>query len=516
LKSVLQKQAGLVSANPYDTAWVALVPSLTDRSKPAWPQTLQYLRDQQLIDGGWGSEYVFYAHGQTINTLAVLRAFLEWGYPGDEVVVAAGVEALHLYADQLIHEPYESIGFEILLPKLIQEIKPFDLDLPYKAWATYEQQTAQKMALIGQLWPDYNVPRTWWFSMETLPEERLAAIDERILNVHGSVATSPAATAAYLRAKRLHGQDSPMAAAYIDHVLRVSGNGAGFCYPLEQFEMIWTIDSLRRAGLEPTSPHLAPLMHKLNRTWQAASQGISWSQSFPIADGDTTAVAFTVLSWAGYQPDDTAFRTFWNSQGYLTYPDELVASVSANVHALAALRYGPDNQEYEDMKLNIREWLSERVSSKGQLHDKWHFSPLYATSRAVNSFAGWDDGLSHRCIEYLLMHQHENGGWGSTGRANLEETSYAVLGLVAGYKAGLIKTKTPLKKADAYFKQHVGTTPNETLWIGKSLYQPPGVVEANIFAAKVALKKLDVDYQRPSLWANPASPYFTDFYPGAH
>jgi hypothetical protein len=511
LQAVLQQQLGLVSANPYDTAWVALVPDATDVKKPAWPQVLQYLRERQLVDGGWGSEDIFYAHGRTINTLAVLRALLEWGYPGDEAVVAAGVEALHHYADYLIHEPYEPIGFEILLPKLIQEIKPFDLDLPYKAWVTYEQQTAQKMALIGRLQPDYENPHSWWFNLEVLSEAHLAEIDDRILGRYGSIAASPSATAAYLRARRLNGLDSPRAARFLEEMLRALGGGAGVCYPIEHFDLIWRLDSLRRAGLEPSSSLLAPLIHKVNQVWQTSPRGISSSQSLPIAEGDTTAVAFAVLSWAGYQPDDTAFRAFWGSQSYITHRDELVASVSANVHALTALRYRPNDPEYKAMKLTIRQWLSEHVTRRGCLHDKWHFSPLYATSRAINAFAGWDNELAQHCIEYLLTHQHENGGWGSTGRVNLEETSYAVLGLVAAYRAGFIKSSAPLKKADAYFKQHNDTLPTETFWIGKSLYQPPGVVGANIFAAQAALAKMDIDYQRPSLWAKPSSPYFTDF-----
>jgi len=511
LQSVLQQQAGLVSSNPYDTAWVALVPDATDAKKPAWPQALQYLRERQLVDGGWGSEHVFYAHSRTINTLAVLRALLEWGYPGDEALVAAGVEALHHYADCLVHEPYEPIGFELLLPKLIREIRPFNLDLPYGAWAIYEQQTAQKMALIGRLQPNYSRPRPWWFSMEILAEEQLIEVGDQILNIYGSLATSPAATAAYLRAKRLQGQDSRRAAAYIAQVLHVSQAGVGFCYPLEQFEMVWTLDIMRRADLDPTSSYLAPFIRQINQAWQASPNGMSWSRIIPIADGDTTALAFAILSWAGYQPDDRAFRAFWGSQGYITYPDELVASVSANVHALTALRYGPDSPDYEAMKFTIRQWLSDHVTRRGVLHDKWHFSPLYTTSRAINSFVGWDDGLAHCCMDYLLAHQHENGGWGSTGRVNLEETSYAVLGLVAAYKAGFIKSRAPLKLADAYFKQQNGTRPTETFWIGKSLYQPPGVVAANIFAARVALANMDIDYQRPSLWAKPSSPYFTDF-----
>lgn len=504
LQTVLQKQAGLVSANPYDTAWVALVPDVHDLTKPAWPQVLQNLREQQLIDGGWGSEDVFYAHGRTINTLAALRTLLTWGYPEDKPLVMAGVEALHYYANYLVNEPYEPIGFEILLPKLIDEVGPYDLDLPYAAWGAYDKQTSQKLALIGRLQPDYDQPRSWWFNMEILSEERLAEIDDRILGTYGSIATSPSATAAYLRAKRLHGQDSPMAARFLAEMLRAMQRGAGVCYPIEKFDLIWTLDSLRRAGISPDEPEVAPLVQKLVRYWQISPHGVCWSETFAIADGDITALAFAILSWAGYRPDDTAFRAFWGNKSYLNYPDELVASVSANVHALTALRYGPNNHEYDAMKLTIRQWLSDRVTQKGYLHDKWHFSPLYATSRALNSFAEWDDGLAQRCMEYLLTQQQENGGWGSTGSSNLEETSYAVLGLATAYRAGILRSRQPLRHADNYLRQHANVIPTETFWIGKSLYQPPGVVAASIFAAKVALTKLKIESQRPSIWLSSA------------
>jgi hypothetical protein len=512
LESLLKQQTGVVPAHPYDTAWIALVPDVNDPAQPAWPQALRYLRDTQLADGGWGHEHVYYAHGRTISTLAALRALLFWGNPEDEARIAAGVNALLDYAVDMTSEPYEPAGFELLLPRLVKEVKQWQLNLPFDAWANYEAMTTQKLALIGQLWPEYDAPRSWWFSMEMLPEERLAAIGDHILNAHGSVATSPAATAAYLRARRLHGQDSPLAAAYIDEVLHVSKIGAGFCYPLEQFEIIWTLDILRRAGLEPSSSLLAPLIYKANRAWQTSPQGMSWSQTFPIADGDMTAVTYTVLSWAGLQPDDYAFKRFWGPDNYLNYPDELVSSVSANIHALASLRYKPGDRQYINMAERITYWLREQMVNKGQFHDKWHFSSLYATSRAVSVLANWDDDLACKCLEYLLKTQDKDGGWGRATRVNLEETSYATLGLAAAYRTGLLRDISPLKRADAYFKKHAYGNPIEAFWIGKTLFQPAGIANAYIYGARAALAKLDVDYQRPSLWANPSHPYFTDFH----
>ncbi|MCB8943862.1 MAG: hypothetical protein H6658_08905 [Ardenticatenaceae bacterium] len=500
LESLLNQQTGFVPPNPYDTAWVALVPDKHNPAQPAWPQALQYLRDTQLADGGWGDEHVYHAHGRTICTLAALWALLAWDCDEDMARIEAGIQALHEYAACMALEPYETIGFEMLLPRLVAEVKKFDLDLPLAAWARFEALTAQKMALIGRLQPNYDSPRSWWFSMEMLSEEQLGEIDDRILNVYGSVATSPAATAAYLRAKRLKGEDSRLATAYIAQVLHVSRAGVGFCYPLEQFEMVWTLDILRRAGVDPASPHLTPFIHKLAKSWQSSPQGMSWSQTFPIADGDITAVSYTILSWAGMQPNDGPFRRFWGADYYLNYPDELVSSISANIHALASLRYQPDNPQHLHMAERITSWLREQMARKGQFHDKWHFSPIYATSRAIAVLADWDNEMARQCLDFLLVQQNRNGGWGSVGAVNLEETSYATLGLMVAHRKGLLPDKGPLKMADAFLKKHIGCRPVEPFWIGKTLYQPVGVAHAYVYGAYVALQQLDVDYKRPSFW----------------
>jgi hypothetical protein len=480
---------------------VALVPSVSNLNQPAWPQALQHLRDSQLPDGGWGSASVYYAHGRTICTLAALWALLEWGHPADEPLIAAGVKALHHYAPYMASEPYQPIGFELLLPNLIKKLEKFDLDLPANGWTSIKKLTDKKLALIGFLKPDYHSLRSWWFNLEMLSEEQLAEIDDRILNNYGSIATSPAATAAYLRAQRLSGKDSPQAANFLERVLRLSGGGAGVCYPIEKFELIWILDALRRIGFSPNSKSAASLIKKLAGYWSDLPNGLSWSESFNLPDGDHTAVAFSILSWAGLNPDDHAFRRFWGKDYHLTYPDELGSSVSANVHALTALRYRPADKDYRDMGIKITHWLHQQMSSKGQFHDKWHFSPLYATARAISALSKWDDVLAAHCMDYVLGKQHKNGGWGSNGQANLEETSYSVLGLAAAWENGLLNDDEPLRLADAFLKKHGHIMPTETFWIGKSLYQPIGVAQAYVFAAQAVLEKHDIDSKRPSLWA---------------
>lgn len=493
---LLGEGTGRTTPDAYNTAWVARVPA-ANGSGPAWPEALDYLRDNQLNDGGWGDCYSYYAHERTISTLAALLALLEWGESPRSERIQRGVAALYQYASDLPTEPHEPIGFELLLPRIGVEVESFDIDLP--RWPGVVRMAEQKAALIGQLVPDYEAPRSWWFNMEMMLPYQLAALDHRILTPHGSIAISPAATAAYLRAIRLKGKDAPAAAAFLDRVLSLSGGGAGVCYPIEGFEVMWTLDNYRRAGLAPDHAAFAPLIRWLADYWQSSNTGVSHSQVFPVADGDDTAVAYKVLSWAGKAPSDKQLLRFWNSERrhFLTYLDERTPSVSAAVHALGAFREDEANAIHREIAESLTTWLGEQMEEAGALYDKWHWSPLYATTRVVPDLLGWDDNLAQKCIDFILQEQRPDGGWGVGKRSNLEETSMAVLSLIVAHRSGLLKDDQPLRRAAAYMKEQEGAQPGEQLWIGKALYRPIGVVDSLVKAARASLELAGFDHGRP-------------------
>jgi len=496
-------QLGLISPEAYSTAWVALVPDADNLNQPAWPQALEYLRAHQLEDGGWGEPHVYYAHERLISTLAVLYALGTWDERQDDGRVERGVAALHKYVQDISSEPNEPIGFEILLPSLLDRLAPYHLEIPAEIWSEEIQKaTKQKLLLIGKLEVNYNELRTWWFNLEMLTDAQLAQLDERILNEYGAVAGSLAATAAYLRALRLHGRDSVFAAAYLEYVLKLGkSGGVGVCWPIDAFELTWVLDSFMRAGVDPDTSMLAPLIKQLHQYWQAPPVGLSWSQSFPLNDADGSTTGYWVLRQAGLEPSHDVFSAYWGSDHFLTYRDELVPSVSANVHALTALRKNLISPVYKEMAIKVTEWLRQQMDADLQLNDKWHVSPLYVTAHAVTAFMGWDDDMAHRCTSYILDQQDENGGWGSSQYPNLEETSHAVLGLYQAWEGGILKEDWPLKRAAAYFQQHQYLSPTERLWIGKTLYQPIGVTKNTIHAAWTALSKLDL--------LHPAKPRFS-------
>jgi hypothetical protein len=488
---VLGEGGGLVSPNVYNSAWLALVPDLTDKGRPAWPKALSYVRESQLPDGGWGEHYAYYAHERTIATLAALLALLEWGEPPDSDRIQRGVQALHRYEPDLAHEPNEPISFELLLPRIAVAVGQHELDLP--RWPQVEAMAADKMALVGQLRPQVGEPHSWWFSMEILLPYQLARVPDALLNDLGSIAASPAATAAFLRARRLAGDDSPAAARYLEWVRARSAGGAGVCYPIDAFEVMWALDNYRRAGLTPASKRLQPLLGWLQHYWDNnGGLGAAWSSYFPVADGDDTAVAYSVLDWAGRSPPAEPLYRFWDHQRqvYLTYLDERTPSAAAAVHGLTAFLAAPRSAAQQETVAALTGWLHAERAADGLLYDKWHLSPLYPTARLIPALIGWDDRFARECVEAVLSLQKEDGSWGCGDAGNLEETSMAVLGLVPAYEIGLLVDAAPLHHALGYLHQQRGVEPMERLWIGKSLYQPRGVVRTQVWAARLALERL--------------------------
>lgn len=496
---LLGAQRGVVFPDPYSTAWVARVPALDNPHQPAWPETLAYIRAHQLDDGGWGAARVYNAHERTISTLACLLALAQWSGPDHAWRIERGVSALHQYARDLPLEAHETVGFELLLPRLIQELKPYDLSLPLAQWRRSLQAGQEKLRLIGELQLNYEQPRTWWFSMEMLPEAFLARLDERILNQFGAVETSTAATAAYLRARRQLGQDSPRAAAFLQRLVHRGSGGVGFCWPVEVFELVWTLNSFWQAGIDPQTPFAATLLRQLSRYWDALPRGLSSSIAFRVSDGDDTSMGYAVLRRGGLRPTVEPVLSFWDTDHFRTYQDERTYSLSVNMHALLALRQDLQRREHKQLAVATTEWLRRELQRNGGYSDKWHYSPYYVAAHAVSAFAGWDDDQARQAVDFLLAHQLNDGGWGSALSATQEETAHAVLGLVAAQRAGLLRDQLPLVAAQRYLQRHEAEQPQEQLWIGKTLFHPAGVVQMLLRAARSALT-LSVNVAPRQVW----------------
>jgi hypothetical protein len=484
---------GLVRPVAYDTAWVARVPAVDDPAQPAFPETLQWLREHQLNDGSWGTAYPRYAHGNTLSTLAAILALAQWGQMQDCGRIERGVEALWSLAEHLPHERYESIGFELLLPTLQDQASAHGLRIPNGAYQRYAGLSEMKQRLIAKHKGDPFKPRPWWFSFEAVGGLTELVIQseaifpwERLLTPVGSVGLSPAATACLLQLVRLHGADLPQAQQYLGELIRQNNFGVPHVAPLDGMELAFGIDFLLKGGIDATDPVLASAV-ELQASRFDAKDGFGYSTYF-IPDADETAIALRNLYLAGYRVNPEPLMRFYNGSHMLTYLDERNTSVSCNIHALNALKLFTGDSAIDSAISNILTWLTTQAHPDGPVFDdKWHLSPFYTTSRAVFALEGLNEALARHCIEWILDQQQADGGWGAYDTSTPEETAHVCLALCFWKRCGSYVPQEALTRSAAYLSTCSAEWPRDELWIGKTLYCPTITAAAAIAAARHAL-----------------------------
>ena len=96
----------------YDTAWVARIPDFTDNTKPSFPKSIEWVRNNQLSDGSWGSNQPFYSHANTLCTLSAIIALKQWNNEEDIQRIQRGIQTLNILFEKLKDETHEkSDGF---------------------------------------------------------------------------------------------------------------------------------------------------------------------------------------------------------------------------------------------------------------------------------------------------------------------------------------------------------------------------------------------------------------------
>lgn len=492
--SFLNYPLGLTSADAYSTAWAASVPSLKNISKPAWPNMLEALRKLQLVDGGWGEGTIFNAYDRVVCTLAALWAFSQWNYFEDKNRIDRGVQALDQYAPKLESENRDFAGFEFIIERFIHDLNQHGIPIPEKYFLKFAEIRNQRKAYLKSLIPDIKYPRSWWFSMEFLPDEVLCQLDSNIISKEGGIITSTAPTAAYLRALRKNKSNSPIAEEYLNKVIELTEDGIGYCWPFDMTQLLWALDSYLKIGIKPSDPLLSPYFEKIYQYWMASPEGIRFSQFFPVPDGDDTCITYSLLCQAGYPVSIDPVMKFWNGKVLEGYIGERVTSLSVNIHALQALRdahrYGTVPPEYNLMVNKILDWINNKLNTDPLLIDNWHLSPAYPLGRAIPVLKDYDLKLTQRCIEKILTDQQADGGWGYYGVSTEEETALCVIGLLNAYEASLLKSKEPLIQAAKFLHSHQSEMQHRPrLWLAKALYLPVNLVESIIHCAHLGLEK---------------------------
>ncbi|MCC6617319.1 MAG: hypothetical protein IT320_27850 [Anaerolineae bacterium] len=465
---------GKVEGVAYDTAWVA-------RLAPRYPgygfeASLEWLRWNQHADGTWGAPLVHY-HDRFVSTLAAIVALREAGTDsGDEIRIERGEAALWQLVGKLGRDDSDTVGFPIISTGLADDAAALGLDVPMPPIRYAGAYRKKVNALLNQPVRDWrSSPLS--FSLEAL--RSVVSVNDRVLEPNDSVGVSPAATAGYLLAV-----DDQKALGYLKTLLDDLGTGAiPALAPIDSFEISWSINHLGNA--HAIYPEMAEVRRVLKQLWGAWSPetGMSYATYLLVHEVDDTAAAYSALHWGGYSIDPNVFSYYEADNEFCTFPNESNPSVSVNVRVLQALKLSSNHPRRQ-------QWIKKAI---GALHlldengsfwwDKWHTSPYYVNSSAINILHGLDDDLVHTRLKWILRTQNADGGWGYMGVSTPEETAYCLEALMYWDRTVRRIDTAALEAAARFLRKHVHDSSYTPLWIGKSLYTPYHTVRAAILAA---------------------------------
>lgn len=468
---------GLMSSTAYDTAW--LLRHVTTQGTPQFPDAYRWILTHQHPDGSWGGRFATW-HDRIISTLAAVTGLARIHTPEAQSAVHRGVQYLNHHAADT-PDGYETIGFELIVPTLLDECQRLGLAVPSAPFAAIR---AMREAKLDQVPPDwvYQPASPLAHSLEYLGETLDVERARGLIGDNGSVANSPSASA-YLAQ---HLSDERLDQYIVRAVERTRDGGLPNVAPFEIFETAWGLYHFRLAGL--VSPAMRAGLNRLRSAWSPDGVGISATGLSP--DSDDSALCFKVLRDGGWTPTLDYLPRYQTQSGFRCFLYERNASVSTNIHIADSLT-GLDGPA-QDLRAHAVAYLrSARIDGR-YWSDKWHVSPYYATAHAILAFDEGESDLIHDAAHWLLETQKPDGAWGRFA-GTAEETAYSMLALM---KAARVSDKEgPFQEALSRAAKMLSTAWQEgleypELWIGKGLYAPHLVIESAVVSVLSAWESM--------------------------
>jgi halimadienyl-diphosphate synthase len=476
---------GRMSNTAYDTAWIA---RLGEVDWNLSSKALNWLCENQLPDGSWGTKEPFYYHDRVISTLAAMIALTYRGRRAqDKTLIEKGLLALERITtgatQGLAADPNgATVGFEMIVPSLVAEAEELGIikqqgDRILGRMKHLREQKMQKLAGLK-----INRHYTPAFSVEMAGADGHELLDvDNLQESNGSVANSPSATA-YFAHKIKIGDESAL--GYLKETIKKRNGGAPFASPFNVFERAWVLwNILITPSLAKDSDikkQMQPHIQFLMQTWRPG-KGVGFSNEYTPCDGDDTSVTFEVTARFGNPLDLPTLLSFEDKEYFRCYPLEVNPSIGANIHMLSALQQaGLENTHPTIIK--ILDFLKKTIQPEGYWVDKWHISPYYTTAHAIVACKDLDDDLCKKAIKWILRTQNANGAWGSFGNATAEETAYAIQALMIWKLNG---NDIPLQNINlaVHWLKNSSNAIHPPLWISKALYCPHLVVKSAVLSA---------------------------------
>lgn len=468
LLNELKDHPNHISPSAYDTAWLAWL----------YPEAREWIANNQHADGSWGAELEYY-HDRVLTTLAAMNALAATSTNSHELEqIGKGVRYLERVIPKLGQDAFETVGFELLLPSMVQIGQKLGLKYDRIAQLIEPQMPNyyQKLALIPEAMI-YSSRATIAHSLEFVGLDKLDRTAIASLRTkNGDIHSSPSATAFVEVATG----GSVEGGNYLRSTLRRYNNTAPVLFPFETFETVWSLYHIGlQQDLRALSPAILPLIERLKTGWNE-KEGIGLSKEF-VVDADDTALGFFILSQFDIMPDPHIFEHYEAEDHFRCFSFERNISLDIHVHIVDTLKAMPPFPRREEMLLKALNTLGRYLTDE-YIVDKWHVSPYYSTAHAVIGLTGLSDQIIQKQINWLLKTQQPDGSWTFypyCPRAAVEETAYVLMALMVVYeKKGNIPV-TVIDKGFRYLERRYRSAEDlPALWIGKVLYNPYHIVNS--------------------------------------
>lgn len=477
-----------MSESAYDIGWLVRLVDKERRDHPRYPKLFERLQSIQHADGSWGSQIPF-AHDRVISTLSVIAGVSTWSLNETwKERIHNGLRAIESFAPKLLNESEATVAFELLFPKLLDEIKQqgYAVNIPSSILARYDKLYKEKLTKLP-LNTAMNRPSTLLHALEALDDDIDVHPFAKFQSSNGSFGLSPAATASML----LKGVGGKKAEEYLD--LFTQSSKIPFLWPIDIFEINWCLFPLFFLNLNNQFQDLInPLVSYLQKFW--TSGGVGLSKDFSVPDIDDTSTAFYLIQCSGQKLDIRAFEYFETADGFMCYSGERSGSASHYADLLFALSTCERDSRVDRMKRKILDFLFSTQHHDGHWDDKWNISPYYATSRIILALVHEKEATSFvdRAMRYIIETQHKNGLWGF-GSGTIEESAYALVALFYYSKSRVMAEKEILQIQTGFeaIMRNMDKQNYPGLWIGKSLYTPSVIVRLTILSTIFAFLEYD-------------------------
>ncbi|KAJ8775369.1 hypothetical protein K2173_023134 [Erythroxylum novogranatense] len=327
-----------VSVSPYDTAWVAMVPS--SREKPLFPECLDWVMKHQLPDGSWSTEecHPLLLKDSISSTLSCVLALNKWNL--GERLVTRGLEFLETNSWAALDEKQRNpIGFDVVFPHMIQSAIESGLKLPMEP-SLIDRLLRNKDDVIRRSQPHHLA-----YALEGLGNAYEWKEIKKLQRSNGSLFNSPSATAAAL----IRNFDEKCY-RYLFSLLKKFDNAVPTSYPLDISVRLQMIDDFQKLGIDRYfTAEIDSAMAEIYGCWLQGDEQI-------FSDVNCCALTFRLLRMHGYHISSGALGQYEEEKEILSSVDSRFRNVNTilELHkASQTLRYTYDGLERLEAKRNL-------------------------------------------------------------------------------------------------------------------------------------------------------------------